>query len=227
MEHFAQKLLIFAGIFSLIVAAIYMWRSRNYKRMLAYSSVEHLGIIAIGIGVGGVALLGALLHFLFNSFGKAALFFMAGNIHQSYGSRKIESVTALTLRLPWTGFVWALSFFYIVGAPPFGIFFSEIFILMGMIRSDKWYHWWLLALFLSLLMVIFIGMSRSVLRMLQTPDATPQSATGAVTGTGERFNLSHALGIYAVALSIPLMLFRPAALFDALHSIMATLGTTL
>ena len=72
-------------------------------------------------------------------------------------------------------------------------------------------------------MVIFIGMSRSVLRMLQTPDKTPQSATD----KGERFNLSHALCLYAISVSIPLMLFRPAALFDALGSIMATLGTTL
>ena len=220
---FARRLLIFAGLFSLAVAAIYMWRSRNYKRLLAYSSVEHLGIIALGIGVGGVALLGALLHLLFNSFGKAALFFMAGNIHRAYGSREIKSITGLTLRLPWTGFVWALAFFYIVGAPPFGIFFSELFILKGMIHSDKWYHWWLLALFLSLLMVIFIGMGRSVLRMLQTPGETPPSATA----NRERFNLSHALGLYAASVSIPLILFRPAALFDALHSIMATLGTTL
>jgi len=119
--------------------------------------------------------------------------------------------------------VWAFAFFYIGGAPPFGMFFSEIFILKGMIHSDKWYKWWLLALFLSLLMVIFIGMSRSVLRMLQTPGGTPHSTTVA----SERFNLSHALGLYAGLVSIPLMLFRPAALFDALHAIMTTLGTTL
>jgi len=223
VRPFAQRLLIFAGIFSFIVAAIYMWRSRNYKRMLAYSSVEHLGIIAIGIGVGGVALLGALLHLLFNSFGKTALFFMAGNLHRAYNSRDIKSIAGLTLRLPWTAFVWALAFFYILGAPPFGIFFSEIFILKGMVHSGKW---WLLALFLALLMLIFIGMSRSVLRMLQTPDTTPQSAPGTATGFRERFNLSHALGIYAIVLSIPIMLFRPASLFDALHSIMATLGVT-
>ncbi|MCE0523833.1 MAG: hypothetical protein LV480_13075 [Methylacidiphilales bacterium] len=214
---FAQRLLIFAGIFSLTVAAIYMWRSRNYKRMLAYSSVEHVGIIALGVGVGGVALLGALLHLLFNSFGKVGLFFMAGNIHRSYGSRDIESITGLTRRLPWSGFAWAVAFFYIVGTPPFGIFFSELLILKGMIHSDRWL---LLALFLALLMVIFVGLGRSVLRMLQTPGGPPRTAI-------ERFNLSHALGLYAVLVSIPLMLFRPAALFDALGAIMASLGTTL
>jgi hydrogenase-4 component F len=217
---FAQRLLIFTGLFSLSIVAIYMWRSRNYKRMLAYSSVEHLGIVALGVGIGGVALLGALLHLLFNSFGKVALFFMAGNIHRNYGSREIESITGLTRRLPWSGFVWAVAFFYIVGTPPFGMFFSELFVLKGMIHGGRWLP---LVLFLSLLMVIFIGMGRSVLRMLQTPDGTPQPATG----KNERFNLSHALGLYAASVSIPLVLFRPAALFDALGAIMAALGTTL
>jgi hydrogenase-4 component F len=217
VRPFAQKLLIIAGLLSLGIAAVFMWRNRNYKRLLAYSSVEHLGIIVLGIGIGGLALFGALLHLLFNSFGKAALFFMAGNIHRSYGSREIEPITALTRRLPWTGFVWAVAFFYIVGTPPFGIFFSELFVLRGMIHGAQW---WPLLLFLSLLMVIFIGMGRSVLRMLQTPDATPQPASE----SSECFNLSHALGLYAMAISVPLALFQPAALFDSLRTIVTGLG---
>ncbi len=198
-----------------------MWRNRNYKRLLAYSSVEHLGIIALGVGIGGVALLGALLHLLFNSFGKAALFFMAGNIHRSYGSREIESITDLMRRLPWSGFVWGLAFFYIVGTPPFGIFFSELFVLQGMIHAGNWLS---LSLFLTLLMVIFIGMSRVVLQMLQTPSA--DSPPPAIANK-ERLNLSHALGLYALAASVPLAIFQPAALFDSLHSIMTAFGVKL
>lgn len=221
VRPFAQKLLIFAGLFSLAVAAVYIWRNRNYKRLLAYSSVEHLGIIALGVGVGGVALLGALLHLLFNSFGKAALFFMAGNIHRSYGSREIEPITDLMRRLPWSGFVWALAFFYIVGTPPFGIFFSELFVLQGMIHAANWLS---LSLFLTLLMVIFIGMSRVVLQMLQTPSTvSPPSAVA----NRERLNLSHALGLYAVAASVPLAIFQPAALFDSLRAILAGFGVKL
>lgn len=214
---FAQRLLVFAGIASLAIAAIYMWRSRNYKRLLAYSSVEHLGIIALGIGIGGAALLGALLHLLFNSFGKVGLFFMAGNIHQRYGSREIDAISGLSRRLPWTGFVWGLAFFYIVGTPPFGIFFSELLLLKGMIHGANWLP---LALFLALLMVIFIGLGRAVLRMLQTP----RTATPATSETVERFDLSHALSLYAIALSVPLALFQPAVLFDTLHAIVAGLG---
>jgi hydrogenase-4 component F len=221
VRPFAQKLLIFAGLLSLGVAAIYIWRNRNYKRLLAYSSVEHLGIIALGVGIGGVALLGALLHLLFNSFGKAALFFMAGNIHRSYGSREVERITDLIRRLPWSAFVWALAFFYIVGTPPFGIFFSELFVLQGMIHGANWLS---LSIFLALLMVIFIGMSRAVLRMLQTPST---GVSPSAMAARERVNLSHALGLYAVAVSVPLALFQPAALFDSLRAILASFGVKL
>ena len=220
VRPFAQKLLVFAGLFSLAVAAVYIWRNRNYKRLLAYSSVEHLGIIALGIGIGGLALLGALLHLLFNSFGKAALFFMAGNMHRSYGSREVNSITDLMRRLPWSGFVWVLAFFYIVGTPPFGIFFSELFVLQGMIRTANWLPF---TLFLALLMVIFIGMSRVVLRMLHTPSPVPPPRVA----NKERVNLSHALGLYAIAASVPLAIFQPAALFDSLRAILATFGVKL
>jgi len=221
VRPFAQKLLIFAGLLSLAVAAVYIWRSRNYKRLLAYSSVEHLGIVALGVGIGGVALLGALLHLLFNSFGKTALFFMAGNIHRSYGSREIEPITNLMSRLPWSGFVWTLAFFYILGTPPFGIFFSELFVLKGMIHAANWLSLWL---FLALLMVIFIGMSRVVLRMLHTTSAGPTSPAIAIT---ERLNLSHALSLYAVVVSVPLAICQPAALFNSLHSILVNFGVKL
>jgi hydrogenase-4 component F len=220
VQPFAQKLLIFAGLLSLAVAAIYIWRNRNYKRLLAYSSVEHLGIIALGVGIGGVALLGALLHLLFSSFGKVALFFMAGNIHRSYGSREVGAVTDLLRRLPWTAFVWAIAFLYIVGTPPFGIFFSELFVLRGMIHAGNWLS---LSLFLALLMVIFIGMSRAMLRMLQTPGTNSSPALA----DQERLNLSHAIGLYAVAASVPLAIFQPPALFDSLHAILAAFGVKL
>jgi hydrogenase-4 component F len=160
VREFAQRLLMIAGAFSLLVAAVYIWRSRDYKRLLAYSSVEHLGIITLSTGVGGAAMLGALLHALFNSFGKIALFFMAGRINRDLQTREIDSVHGLMERLPWSGFVFGLAFFYIVGTPPFGLFFSELWMLRGMVHARNWL---LLGVFLVLLMIIFIGMSRAVL----------------------------------------------------------------
>jgi hydrogenase-4 component F len=141
-------------------------------------------------------------------------------MHRSYGSREVNSITDLMRRLPWSGFVWVLAFFYIVGTPPFGTFFSELFVLQGMIRTANWLPF---TLFLALLMVIFIGMSRVVLRMLQTPSGVPPQSVA----KQERLNLSHGLGLYAIAASVPLAIFQPAALFDSLRAILATFGVKL
>jgi hydrogenase-4 component F len=116
-RRFSQHLLIIAGALSILVATVYIWQSRDYKRLLAYSSVEHLGIITFAAGVGGVAMLGALLHTLFNSFGKIALFFMAGRINRDLQTREIESVHGLMQRLPWSGLLFGLGFLHHWHAP--------------------------------------------------------------------------------------------------------------
>jgi len=172
------------------------------------------------MGVGGVAVLGGLLHTLFNSLGKVALFSMAGRIHHEYQSRQIDSVRGLMQRLPWSGFLFGLAFFYIVGTPPFGLFFSELLMLRGMIHARDWL---VVAVFLSLLMVIFIGMSRAFLQMLQTPQP-PGENTAPVK---ERFHISHAVSLYALAVSVPIAIFQPEFLFGPLRVILAEFGYTL
>jgi len=220
VREFSQRLLMIAGAFSLLVAAVYIWRSRDYKRLLAYSSVEHLGIITLSTGVGGAAMLGALLHTLFNSFGKIALFFMAGRINRDLQTREISSVQGLMTRLPWSGFAFGLAFFYIVGTPPSGIFFSELLMLQGMVHAQNWV---LLGIFLVLLMIIFIGMSRAVLRMLQNPWRSAASASE----PREQFHLAHAVSFYALAVSLPIAIFQPDFLFGPLRSILAAFGFSL
>jgi len=218
--EFSQRLLMIAGAFSLLVATVYIWRSRDYKRLLAYSSVEHLGIITLSTGVGGAAMLGALLHTLFNSFGKIALFFMAGRINRDLQTREIKSVQDLMRRLPWSGFVFGVAFFYVVGTPPSGFFFSELLMLQGMVHARAWL---VLGVFLVLLMIIFIGMSRAVLRMMQNPrrSAPPTSEPP------ERFHLAHAVSLYALAVSVPIAIFQPDFLFGPLRSIVAEFGFSL
>jgi hydrogenase-4 component F len=221
VRAFSQRLLMIAGAFSILVAAVYIWRTRDYKRLLAYSSVEHLGIITLASGVGGAAMLGALLHTLFNSFGKIALFFMAGRINRDLKTREIDSVHGLMQRLPWSGFVFGLAFFYIIGTPPFGLFFSELLILRGMIHAQNWLA---LGVFLVLLMIIFIGMSRAVLRMLQSPEPAAGSPAGKPL---ERFHIAHAVSLYALAVSVPIAILRPEFLFGPLRSILAEFGFSL
>jgi len=218
--EFSQRLLMIAGAFSLLVATVYIWRSRDYKRLLAYSSVEHLGIITLSTGVGGTAMLGALLHTLFNSFGKIALFFMAGRINRDLQTREIKSVQGLMQRLPWSGFVFGLAFFYVVGTPPSGFFFSELLMLQGMVHARAWL---VLGVFLVLLMIIFIGMSRAILRMMQNP----RRSAPPTNEPPERFHLAHAVSLYALAVSVPIAIFQPNFLFGPLRSILAEFGFSL
>ena len=148
------------------VAAAFMAGQRDFKRMLAYSSVEHMGILVIGIGVGGVALVGALLHVINNALTKVVLFLSAGNIHRAYGSKSIDKVSGALRRVPVSGALFLAGFLAITGSPPFGPFISEFTILSGAMSGR---HFVVAALFLVFLVVIFIGMGATVLAVVQGP----------------------------------------------------------
>ena len=89
---YCSRVLIFMGLFSMAVAGVFMVGQKDFKRMLAYSSVEHMGILVLGIGIGGGALFGALLHMINNGITKGVLFLSAGNIHRAYGSKSTTKV---------------------------------------------------------------------------------------------------------------------------------------
>src|SRR5262249_2339270 len=84
---YGRQGMIVMGLVSMAVAAVFMVRQRDFKRMLAYSSVEHMGILVLGVGIGGMAVFGALLHLINNGLTKGVLFLSAGNIHRAYGSK--------------------------------------------------------------------------------------------------------------------------------------------
>jgi hydrogenase-4 component F len=167
----ARALLLGFGLLSMGVAAAFMIRQRDYKRMLAYSSVEHMGIIAVGLGIGGLATYGALLHLLNNSLGKGVLFMTAGNLHHTHGSKLTADVTGALHRVPASAGLFLVGFFAITGSPPFGLFLSELAILRGAFGSGQY---WAGAAFLVLLAVVFIGMSSVVIRVVQGPRGTPE-----------------------------------------------------
>lgn len=162
--EFAREILIFMGLLSMAVAAVFMVRQRDFKRMLAYSSVEHMGILVLGIGIGGLAVYGALLHLINNGLTKGVLFLSAGNIHRAYGSKSTDQVKGALRRVPVSGALFLAGFFAITGAPPFGPFISEFTIVSAAIGSGQYVA---AALFLVLLGVVFIGMGSTVLGMVQ------------------------------------------------------------
>ncbi len=162
------------GFISLAMAAMFILRQTEYKRMLAYSSVEHMGILVLGVGLGGIGGYGALLHSINHSLTKGMLFLAAGNLLAAYRTRSIAGVSGALQRLPVTGALWLAGLFAITGTPPFGLFISEWTILRAAVESGRMFE---AALLLTLLGIIFAGLSARMLRMAQGA-ASPDFAAG-------------------------------------------------
>jgi hydrogenase-4 component F len=172
---YTGRLLIFMGLLSMVFAAVFMVGQRDFKRMLAYSSVEHMGILVLGAGIGGGAMFGSLLHMINNGITKGVLFLSAGNIHRAYDAKTTDEVGGAMRRLPLSGTMFLLGFLAITGSPPFGPFISEFSILNGAFDASRFVTG---GLFLGLLLIIFIGMGRTVLAVAQGRPTAAGRRTG-------------------------------------------------
>jgi hydrogenase-4 component F len=162
--EFAHTLLLFFGTFSIVVAGLLILVQRNFKRMLAYSSVEHMGIIAIGVGLGGpLGLLGALLHTFNHSTAKALLFFGAGNVRHHFGTLRMDRVRGMARSNPRTAGVLIVGGLAIVGLPPFSLFVSEFAILSEAFTQSRYL---IGGVFLTVLSLVFGGFLYHLLRMI-------------------------------------------------------------
>jgi hydrogenase-4 component F len=141
------------GLASVIFAAFMLYQRRDAKRLFAYSSIEHMGIIAFAFGVGGpLANFAGLLHMVMHSLTKSAIFFAVGHIAQVKGTQKIAEIGGLTVTHPWLGWGLILGVLAIAGLPPFGIFMTEFLIVSSTFSRDPW-----LALTLVLGLIIAFG----------------------------------------------------------------------
>ena len=161
---YVSRLLLFMGLLSMAVASLFMVGQRDFKRMLAYSSIEHMGILVLGLGIGAPALFGTLLHVMTNGLTKGVLFLSAVNIHRAFGSKNTEQVSGAMRRLPLSGTLFLVGFLAITGSPPFGPFVSEFSILNGAFDAGRMVTG---GIFLFLLLVVFIGMGATVLKVVQ------------------------------------------------------------
>ncbi|MEW6079227.1 MAG: proton-conducting transporter membrane subunit [Thermodesulfobacteriota bacterium] len=173
---YSSELLVFFGLLSMIVSAAFMIRQADYKRMLAYSSIEHMGILALAVGIGGLAATGAMLHAVNHSLAKGMLFLVSGQLLFVYGSKEINDIRHVLKTAPLTGALWLTGILAITGAPPFGLFVSELTILKGMMEAGRW---GIAAGYLIVLGIIFIAMSRAMISMVfgfpfteRSPDAS-------------------------------------------------------
>src|SRR5271170_1959191 len=136
---FARELLMGFGLLSVVVAAFLLSRQKDVKRLFAYSSIEHMGIITFAFGMGGpIANFAGLLHITVHSLTKSAIFFAVGHAAQKTGTQLIDGIRGLVTLSPLIGWGLALGSLAILGMPPFGVFASEFLILTSAMREHAW-----------------------------------------------------------------------------------------
>ena len=179
--RFPRDVLLVFGVASLLLAALYLLDQRDVKRMLAYSSIEHMGILAIGVSFGApIALAGVLLHVLAHAAAKGNAFMGAGVLVHKFGSKRISGITGGLELLPWSGPLFGIAVLALCAMPPFGIFRSEFEIVEGGFAASSNAA---AAVLIVLVTVAFLGLSAAANRMLLTPWRAGISAGSSVAPT--------------------------------------------
>jgi hydrogenase-4 component F len=205
------RMLITFGSLSALLAAFFLWRQRDIKRLFGYSSIEHMGIITFAFGMGGpVANFAALLHMTVHSLTKSSIFFAAGHASQTAGTQRIEGIRGLVGISPTIGWGLMLGSLAILGMPPFGVFASEFLILTTAMRD----HPWTTPFLLTALAVAFAGIFSKVQPMVFGESTSPP--------------LTHSPALLPVfthmAIVLALGLYIPPALADWYRSAARLIG---
>jgi hydrogenase-4 component F len=225
---FTGSIMLGLGLLSMAIAATFMLIQRDYKRLLGYSSVEHVGIVLIGFGVGGpFGLFGGLFHMLNHALAKSAAFYAAGMVLLRHGHKMIDRVAGLLRQAPAAGAGLLLAAVALAGLPPFGLFVSELVIAAAAYR----HHQWLAVLFLGLLALAFATLLSPLTRMAfggpLRGDAgrdEPSDGLSPVTHGPARW-MTSALGINLAAMSVTGLLL-PLLASDWLQPVSALLDMT-
>jgi len=216
----ADHTLLAIGLFSMLVAALFLLGTRDFKRMLAYSSVEHMGILTIGASLGTTGIAAALFHVWSNSLTKGALFLSAGNIRRAAGSPSMDDVRGMSLLTPRSAAIFVTGMFAVTACPPFGPFFSELKVLRASLETG---HGATVAMFLGCLLLAFFGLTRVVFGIV---DGRPRMASRTA---GKHFVETAGVILppfVLLALSLWLGLFSPAVLHEAWTAAAAQLCPT-
>ncbi|MHB8360955.1 MAG: proton-conducting transporter transmembrane domain-containing protein [Thermoplasmataceae archaeon] len=154
--------IVFA-IVSILFIALIMASQRDIKRMYAYSTMENMSLILLGFILGNVALLGSIIIILTHAFGKAGAFYSSGNIIETYGTRNMPQITNLWANQPITSYTLILSTLSVSGAPPFGTFLGEFFIISALYLDGLWF---VALLLIVLIAIIFLSINYKVFNMV-------------------------------------------------------------
>lgn len=212
----ADRTLLVIGLFSMLVAALFLLGTRDYKRMLAYSSVEHMGIMGIGAALGPAGVAAALFHVWSNALTKGSLFLSAGNIRRAAGSGSLDEARGMSMVTPRSAALFVAGMFAVTACPPFGPFFSELLVMRAALSSG---HGLAAALFLGCLLLAFFGLTRVVFGVV---DGRPRSGRAKEKRFVETMTVI-APPFLLLAMSLWLGLFTPAIVSGAWRDAVAQL----
>lgn len=204
---FSGGLLLTLGLLSVLVAMPFILIQWNLKRLLAYSSIEHVGIMAVGVGLGGqAAVFGALLHMTYHTFAKPVAFFAAGTLAQLHHSSDFDAIGSGTLgRAPISSSLLLLAAMFVTGSPPFSLFFSEMIILRAGFMGA---HVTATAIFLAALVVLFCGFVYQIGRLVLGPQSYNQS----IAPDRETIDFGMGVTLVAAALAVVSTFYLPGTL---------------
>ena len=208
---YTNNLFMALGLLSLLIAALSVVLATDYKRMFAYSSIEHTGLICLGFALGPLGTFAALLHLVNHTAAKSLMFFLVDNIEHKYRSPLIEKTRGLLKTMPWTGALFAFGLMTLIGLPPGGIFIAEFALFRAGFALK---HPWLMGAALALLAVVFVSFIRHLNKMLYGTPSAEEINTERPT---ERFSWRIALLLINVAMLITLGLSLPAPLETLLN----------
>jgi hydrogenase-4 component F len=217
---YVHTLLLAFGALSLVLAAFFALRQTNYKRLLAYSSIEHMGIVSLGIGIGGpIAAYGAFFHIIVHAAAKTLAFFGAGGVLSRYESREVDDVRGVITVAPFTGVMVLIGALAITGVPPFGIFRSELLIVTGGFGRSKFAFAGLLVLFAN---VAFVGLYQTFHRMVLSRREVSDRDSARLRRPEQP--LMAAAMLTSLTVVLVLGLWIPGPLDQLLHSAVAVIG---
>ncbi|MBI9109157.1 MAG: hypothetical protein JEZ04_20600 [Spirochaetales bacterium] len=212
----ARSILLLLGFLSLLFAAVFIPIQHDLKRLLAYSSIEHIGIITIGLGLGGLGTLAALFHCMNNLISKILVFFSSGSIIQEYKTDDMRKISGVMKRMPVWGSAFFVSVLVLIGVAPFSVFMSEFMIVRAAFRQGRYL---LFGLFMLGTIAIFISMLKYTLDMVFKPGLEDD-------GSPEKVRLSNMIIIIgSIAVLLTFGLWMPPQFLDFLESAAAIIET--
>lgn len=206
--------LIAMGTLSIAIAALHIIKADNYKRLIAYASINHAGTIALGLGVGKNAGYGVVLYVVSNAFVKAVLFITCGNLQAHFGTKQITALRGLIRIMPFSGFAFMLGVFALLGFAPFGSFLGEVIMLSNMVEGTYLPVFFFICIVLT---IILMASGRSLFPMIWGD--LPEDASSA-----PELIWSNVPSLLFILVLVSLGIYTPASMTTLMSEVAATLG---